>query len=361
MFLPMALQATTPQDYHFQTKDNAKRLTVGNLGDGWIVDQGNFSVLNGVTCYTLEVWDESMRLPHWHPNASELGYVRKGIIEIILWRSPGETSVFTVGEGMCWFIPQGALHSLNNISEEKAELLVGFSSSTPQNVDLPVAFNGIPAPIRNAYTSPHADLKNWSGPISSPYFGDYTPNKSLKDMVTGSPYRFDFAQATPLFANAQMGSVIWGIKDNWNILEDISVLRAHLKPSVARDPIWYPDVNTLYVVSEGSGQFHIVLDGIQPQAIDVKPGDYFFVPVGTLHTFINTTNEDFEVIAFFTKANPLPEVSLSVSTAFFPNNVKSRALTGYAGVDKKGDPLQFLKYTTVSPYLLPLETTQSTK
>ncbi len=103
-----------------------------------------------VTCCALEIWDESMRTVHWHPNASELGYVISGTLEITLWLSPGETSVFTVGEGVCWFIPQGALHSLSNMGKDKAEILVGFSSDLPQNVDLPIAMNGVPVLLRNA-------------------------------------------------------------------------------------------------------------------------------------------------------------------------------------------------------------------
>jgi oxalate decarboxylase/phosphoglucose isomerase-like protein (cupin superfamily) len=55
-----------------------------------------------------------MRLPHWHPNASELSYVKIGKVRNYIWLSPGETAVFTVSEGMCWFIPQGALHSLES-------------------------------------------------------------------------------------------------------------------------------------------------------------------------------------------------------------------------------------------------------
>lgn len=346
------------QEFFLQTKAKIKEFQVKDVGTAWIVDKTNFPALQGVTCFTLELWDESMRLPHWHPNAAELGYVISGTVEIILWRSPGETAMFTVGPGSCWFIPQGALHSLNNVGQGKAQLLVGFSSDHPQDVDLPVAFNGIPVPVREAYTSPHSDLKKWEGVINNPLVGKFTPSPSLQNAALGSsPYKFDLAQVPPLFSDPQMGSVVWGVKNNWSILKSISILRARLKPGIARDAIWYPDAGTLYVVSRGTGEFHVIVPGEDPQPLNVKPFDYIFVPVGTLHTFINNSSEDFEVIAFFTQENPAPEVSLSVATAFFPNSIRKEAMTEYGDVHKSGDPLKDLKFTALSPYLLRLPST----
>jgi len=255
---------------------------------------------------------------------------------------------------MCWFIPQSSLHSLNNVGNTPAELLVGFSSELPLDIDLPVAFNGIPVPLRNAYTSPHTELKEWKGVIDNPLVGHCPDDPSLRKVLTASPYGFDLAKVTPLFTDNNLGSVVWGVKSNWSILENISVLRAHLKPGSARDAIWYPDVGTLYVVSEGQGEFHIIMNGENPSPIKVNRFDYIYVPTGFLHTFINTSANDFEVIAFFTKANPQPEVSLSVASSFFPNEIRRAAMTEYGTERKSGDPLKHLKYTSVSPYLLPI-------
>ncbi len=341
-------------DFHLVTTADVPVTRVPNIGAAYIVDQDNFKALGDITCYTLEVWEESMRVPHWHPNASELGYVISGSIEVMIWRSPGETAMFTLTPGMCWFIPQAALHSLNNIGTEKARLLVGFSSGAPADIDLPVAFNGLPLPLRDAYTSPHAELRQWTGQINNPLVGKYPPIEALHHVVTGSPYGFDLQKVTPLFANQQLGSVAWGVKSNWSILEDISILHARLKPNVARDAIWYPDAGTLYVVAEGSGQFNIIIADQEPTPFNVSLYDYVYVPPGVLHTFLNNSEQDFRVTAFFTKADPQPEVSLSVATAFFPNAIRKAAMTTYGTQHKDGDPLANLTYTEVSPYLVPI-------
>ncbi len=345
-------QVLDPEAYRLQTKEAVTPVKVENVGSAHMVDRDNFPVLDGITCYTVEIWEECMRLPHWHPNASELGYVISGTIEVLIWRSPGETAVLTLTPGMCWFIPQSALHSLNNIGQEHAKLLVGFSSDRPQDIDLPTAFNGIPAPIRDAYTSPHAELRQWVGITTNPLLGHFSYPTAVHDVIAASPYGFDFAAVPPLFSDPEMGSVIWGIKDNWNILKNISVLRAHLKPGIARDAIWYPDAGTLYVVAKGTAQFHLVMADHSPTPLEAKQSDYIFVPSGVLHTFLNLSAEDFEVIAFFTKVRPLPEVSLSVATAFFPQEIRKAAMTQYGNENKPGDPLQHLNFNKVSPFLL---------
>lgn len=342
------------KDYHLETLKVVTPDSVENMHTIHMVDKNNFPPLDGVSCYQVEIWEDSMRLPHWHPNASELGYVASGAIEIFIWRSSGETAVFTIKAGMCYFIPQAALHSLNNIGSEPAKLIIGFSEAIPQDIDLPVAFNGLPLPLRNAYTSPHKDLQNWSGVIQNPFCGKLPVNEALHHARTGSPYAFDFGATPPLFIDPELGSVVWGIKDNWNILEGMSVLRAHLKPGTARDPIWYPDAGTLYIVSKGSAEFHIIIKDHEPNPFTVNYLDYVFIPCGVLHTFINKSSEDFEVIAFFSKANPLPEVSLSVATAFFPNSVRRASLNEYAHADKSGDPLKHMNFGTRLPYILPI-------
>lgn len=343
---------TNINSYHLKTTGQIKCSLTKDVGSAYVVGKDNFPVLDGVTCYTVEVWEECMRLPHWHPNASELGYVLDGAIEIIIWRSPGESAVFALGPGMCWFIPKASLHSLNNIGNKKAKLLVGFSVDSPQDIDLPVAFNGIPAPMRTSMASPHEELRQWNGPISNPLFGRYSPDPDVKRIMTGSPYGFDLAKVTPLLKDNELGSVVWGVKSNWSILEEISILRARLEPNAARDPIWYPDAGTLYIVGKGKGQFNIIITDQKPTTIDVCLYDYIFVPMGVLHTFTNNSAEPFEVIAFFTKADPQPEVSLSVATAFFPNNVRRDALTRYGTEELGGDPLSNLIHHEVSPYLI---------
>lgn len=333
-------------------------------GNFWEVYPRDFPVLKNTTCFILELFDASMRLPHWHPNANELGYLVSGKIEIYMWKYTGAASIYTVSAGQCWFIPMGALHSLNNIGDKSAVMAIGFDNANAQNVDLPVAFNGIPAPIRTAYTSPHAALRDWRGPTVDPFLGDLPEKfRADSDRDLDSPYRIDLGKISPLYDHDKMGNITWAITDNWNILEsgNISILRAKLKPNTARDPIWYPDVNTLYVVTNGQARFTIIIANQEPITFEAGEFTYIYVPIGVLHTFVNESKtHDFEAVAFFDKANPQPEVSLALATNFFPAELRDYALTHYFGVEKSGiNLLTDLKSYSATPYIIDLDNTDN--
>jgi len=338
--------------YSLKTREVVTPLS-NSSGKAWEVGLSNFPVLSGVTVFTIEFYDDSMRLPHWHPNCSELGYLLSGKLEIFLWRYTGEASKYTVTPGQCWFIPQGALHALINVSDVTAKMVIGFNTTAVQNIDLPVAFNGIPVPLRNAFTSPHSTLKDYKGTTVNPLFG-VSPLKEVVKEEINSPYLIDMSRIAPLY-NGQYGNVTWAIKDNWNILNDISIIRVILKPNTARDPIWYPDAGTLYVVTKGKATFKLIFPlPTGEYEFDASEYDYIYVPVGILHTFWNTTDKDFEVVGYFTKDNPLPEVSLLLSTGFFPLSIGDYGLVRYAGstINPNSEPLVDLKKPLTTPYIL---------
>jgi len=350
---PSSSSSAVPAAHRLQTDEIVPTVGYNSSGTAVIVDVGNFPVLQGVTSYLLEIFEDSMRLPHWHPNAYEIGLVKEGTIKVYLWRSTGEVAVFTVTKGSLWFIPIGALHSLNNVGKEPAVLLVGFSSENPGNVDLPVAFNGLPMPLRDAYTSPHAPLRNYMGPVMNPLSG-FNPLSTEPQEPIFSPYSFDLKSAIPLFSNPMLGSVIWAVTENWPIIEDsgIAFLSVILKPETARDAIWWPDAAILYVVVRGGGYTVLVLPGFKPQKLKLKPNDMVFVPEGIMHSFVNTEDNDFELAAFFSNSSPLPEVSLGAATAFFPRSIANAALASYGNLMSEGQPLADMKHFEKPPYVL---------
>lgn len=53
---------------------------INGSGQAQLVTQHNFPALKGVCSFIIEIWDESMRVPHWHPNCYELGYVSSYVL-----------------------------------------------------------------------------------------------------------------------------------------------------------------------------------------------------------------------------------------------------------------------------------------
>jgi len=264
--------------------------------------------------------------------------------------------VFVVPKGSLWAIPVGAMHSLNNVGKEAAVMIIGFSSESPSDVDLPVAFNGLPLPLRDAYTSPHSPLKDYQGPIINPFTG-FNPLTSKPDEPIPSPYSFDLKTAVPLFSNPKLGSVIWAVTENWPIIQGsgVSFLNINLKPSTARDAVWWPNSGIIYAVVRGKGYGVLVVPGFATQKLTLKANGVIFVPQGAIHSFVNTGDSDFELIGFFSNSNPLPEVSLGVATAFFPSPITNAALSSYANLLSQDKPLKGLKPFLKTPYILKVD------
>lgn len=70
-----------------------------------------------------------------------------------------------------------------------------------------------------------------------------------------------------------------------------------------------------------------------------------------LHEFSNFHSHTFETIGFFSINKHQPEISVAVSSNFFPRRILNYSLTKYGDENNKGHPLSDLKNFTVTPYL----------
>ena len=345
------------------------------LGTTTFISQAVFPALagHGLSGLHVEVCDDAQRIPHWH-DCNEIGYMVSGTLQLLLWRSPTEADVLLVPPGWLYYVPQGTLHSGNTVSDgEPCVIAIGFDKSDASTADLPVAFGGLPAPVRDAYTSPHAQLRAYVGPTSNPLFTrdplhghvlarakQRHSHRRADDDNPGhnSKYRFDVNAARPLFRHRALGSVVWAVSSNWHVLSEtraaLSFIRVVLRPGTVRDAIWWPDASVLYAVTRGRASITLVLPGAQSMALDVDVTDRVLVPRGVLHTIAHAStggDQDLEVVGFFNTANPLPEVSLLAATNFFPKRIANASLA--AGTECKPRPLvEALKPATTSPYIL---------
>lgn len=101
----------------------------------------NFPALKNMSFYKLVLQKQAVREPHWHANADELGCVLHGRLLITIYGNKNLRESFVVGQGDAFFIPSGALHSLENIGTETAEAVLQFSNDEPEDFGLSSAFN----------------------------------------------------------------------------------------------------------------------------------------------------------------------------------------------------------------------------
>ncbi|HEY6537380.1 MAG TPA: cupin domain-containing protein [Candidatus Nitrosocosmicus sp.] len=85
--------------------------------------------------FSLIMKPNAIREPHWHPNASELGYVLDGTARLIVLSPEGGKDTFEVTPGEIYFIPVGFFHYIENLDSNKnMHFLLFFSSDMPGDI-----------------------------------------------------------------------------------------------------------------------------------------------------------------------------------------------------------------------------------
>jgi oxalate decarboxylase len=105
-------------------------------GREWRVDSSRFPIAKTITGVVLDLDPGALRTLHWHPNADEWQYVLDGSVSVTLFGSHGRTRTEQLQQGDVGYIPQGYGHSIENIGEKPARVLIGFNSGIYQTIDL---------------------------------------------------------------------------------------------------------------------------------------------------------------------------------------------------------------------------------
>jgi oxalate decarboxylase len=91
-------------------------------------------------------------VPHWHVNASELAYCLSGKLLVSILGNGSVFSGFEITPGQMFHVESGALHAIENIGDDKAELIIAFRHERPEDFSLHAAFGAMTdAVLGNTY------------------------------------------------------------------------------------------------------------------------------------------------------------------------------------------------------------------
>jgi len=116
-------------------------------GREWRVDSSRFPISTTVTGVILDLDPGALRELHWHPTADEWQYVISGRIAVTMFGSHGRFRVETLEKGDVGYIPQGYGHSIENVGDAPARILIGFNTGIYQTIDLSQWIAGNPADV----------------------------------------------------------------------------------------------------------------------------------------------------------------------------------------------------------------------
>jgi oxalate decarboxylase len=132
---PLAGEVRGPRRHKYRLLADDPR--VNNKGGRlWVVDSTKFPISKTITGAILELDVGALRELHWHPNADEWQYVLDGQISATLFGAQGRYRIETLEKGDVGYIPQGYGHSLENVGDKPARVLIGFNAGVYQDIDL---------------------------------------------------------------------------------------------------------------------------------------------------------------------------------------------------------------------------------
>jgi oxalate decarboxylase len=280
-----------------------------------------FPALKNMSFYKLILNPRAVREPHWHANADELGYCLKGKVLISMFANGNAKETFCVSQGEAFLVPSGSLHSLENIGEEAAELILQFSNEEPEDFGLSSVFGMFSDSV----------LGNTWG-VSTPYFE--TVKRSLQEVFITqlktssviekndhyhSKYQYALESSSPLIVN-ECGSAKVARQNVWPILTKQAVYSLHLTNKGMREPHWHPETAELGYVHSGKGRMSILSPSGNVDTYVMEEGDIYFIPKAYPHHIENLGDADLHLLIFFDQ--PMPQdIGFTGSVKSYPNEV----------------------------------------
>ncbi|NQX36867.1 cupin domain-containing protein [Herbiconiux sp. VKM Ac-2851] len=297
--------STTPASRHVRSLTGAEPQHDSELGSITRLTADTFPILERLSIKRLLLEPGSIREPHWHANADELGYCLSGTLLVSLLENGSAFSSFTITAGQMFTIPSGALHHIENIGDDTGEVVVAFSHERPEDFSLHAAFGTMTdAVLGNTYDLPasafrplvrdtgSADLVKRQGPPVVPDTAGF-----------GNPHKYDLgAQNPPL--DPPFAWVKTARTQFWPALENLSMYSLTIQDDGMREPHWHPRTAEMGYVHEGRARMSILDPDGSVDTYLLGPGDVYFIPRAYPHQIEVIGDDEIHFLIFFDQPTP---------------------------------------------------------
>jgi oxalate decarboxylase len=285
--------------------------------------KSNFSALQNMSFYKLVLEKQSVREPHWHANADELGLCLKGKLLVSLYGNKNTKETFVVQEGHAFYIPSGALHSIENIGKEAAEVILQFSHEEPEDFGLSSVFGMFSdAVLGNTWGVSASHFKKMKRLPHESFIAKLEKSTPVsKEMQYTSPYQFALEESQPLIAN-QGGTAKVARNNVWPVLQRQALYSLQLTGKGMREPHWHPETAELGYVAKGKGRMSILSPSGKIDSYKMEAGDIYFIPKAYPHHIENLGSSELHLFIFFDQAMP-QDIGFTGSVKSSPDTVLS--------------------------------------
>lgn len=255
-------------------------------------------------------------------------------------------SSFTISAGQMFHIETGALHAIENIGADDAELIITFSNERPEDFSLHAAFGAMSdAVLGNTFGLPAADFAPLVRDTTSALLVKRAGDALVPDATRFiNPHKFDLgAQTPPLdypYANARTAKT-----PLWPALQNVSMFSITIEEDGMREPHWHPNTAEMGYVHKGHARMTILDPDGSLDTYLLEPGDTYFIPRAYPHQIEVIGDDEIHFLVFFDQ--PVPgDVGYRLSASAFSR----QTLAATFGVSE--DVLPQFPVTSVDPLLV---------
>ncbi|XP_007434719.2 uncharacterized protein LOC103049350 [Python bivittatus] len=286
---------------------------------------------------TLLIKSKGLRVPHWHFNANEQGYLLKGTAWIGVVDAGGDTvTTYNVTAGQIIFFPRNTLHWVKNVGAEECLFLLFFTTHEElQTLDLDDTFFLTPEDIAARSLKPQGGvdfIRSFQKQAEDqainlpPNLAELVQNANYNqsaDMLVWR-YFFDLKESTKF--QFPGGIIQWaryvkdgkGLKPNEKIYSEflhskedtLTLGTLRIYSNGLRQPHFHFNANEMGYVISGCGKVGVIVSPTLSTDFTIGIGDVVFFPVGTQHYIKSTCDEDLLFILAFSTGNQLKTLDM---------------------------------------------------
>jgi len=298
----------------------------GELGSIARLDADELPILKRLSIKRLLLAEGAIREPHWHANATELGYCVAGQALVSVLGNGSAFSSFLVGPGQMFHVPSGAVHHIENIGAGTAEFIIAFRHERPEDFSMRAAFGAMTdAVLGNTYDLPGAAFTAIPRSTASAFIVARQGPATVPAVAAfNSPHQFDIEAQHPLLASAA-GTARFARDQFWPALRDISMYSLRITEKGMREPHWHPETAEMGYVLSGRARMTVLDPDGSTDTYVLQPGDVYFIPRAYPHHIEQLGEDEVHFLIFFDRPTP-GDIGYRATASAFSRSVLAATL-----------------------------------
>lgn len=306
--------------FHLQATPPQKKYSKGTRIDS---HQKQFPVLNEMALSFLSLDPQGFREPHWHPNAHELSYCLEGKALMTIFAPGAEHHSFIIEPGTLAFVPMGYLHHIQNVGNDPVKMLICFSDSSPEEINLSSTLASIPSSaLGSTFSLPSSYFEGLHPSLQPIFIGEALQEGPFPLNWQTNRYKVNVENMQPQIRTAG-GSVTLINQFLMTTLEGLTMYRLKLEAKGVREPHWHPNAHELNYLIKGRVRINLLSPHEKLDSFEMAEGDLSFLPKGYFH-YIENIGEGSACLAVFFN-HPFPsDIGLTGSLGAYSNKLLAR-------------------------------------